>query len=191
MKTNRTFSLTITLVALAITAIFANALISGTAIAASASEISRNSEDALHRLYRTTPGSEALADKAKGILVFPSIVRGGFIVAGQWGDGSLIEGGRTVGYYRSIAGSVGFQAGVQSYGYVLFFMDEASLRYLDKSDGWSVGTGPTLVVLDKGFSKNISTTTMQKGVYAFIFNQRGLMGGIGISGSKISKIHPD
>jgi len=103
----------------------------------------------------------------------------------------LRKGGKTVGYYRSLAASVGFQAGAQSYGYVLFFMDDDSLTYLDRSDGWEVGTGPTLVVLDKGFGKNFSTTTLKKGVYAFIFNQKGLMGGVGIQGSKITKINPD
>ena len=163
----------------------------GSAIAASASEIDRNATQALYTLYNTTPGARALGDKAKAILIFPSIVKGGFIVAGQFGDGALRQRGRTVGYYRSVAASYGFQAGVQSYGYVLFFMDEASLQYLNKSDGWELGSGPSLVVLDKGFGKNLSTTTMQKGVYAFIFNQKGLMGGIGIQGSKITKINPD
>jgi lipid-binding SYLF domain-containing protein len=162
----------------------------GSAIAASASEIDRNATQALNTLYNTTPGAKALGDKAKAILIFPSIVKGGFIVAGQFGDGALRKGGRTVGYYRSVAASYGLQAGVQSYGYVLFFMDDASLQYLDKSEGWELGSGPSLVVLDKGFGKNLSTTTMQKGVYAFIFNQRGLMGGIGIQGSKITKINP-
>jgi lipid-binding SYLF domain-containing protein len=166
-------------------------LSAGLALAASASEIDRNATQALSMLYKTTPGAKALADKSKAILIFPSIVKGGFIVAGQFGDGALRKRGRTVGYYRSLAASYGFQAGAQSFGYVLFFMDEASLKYLNKSGGWELGTGPSLVVLDKGFGKNLSTTTMQKGVYAFIFNQKGLMGGIGIQGSKITKINPD
>jgi lipid-binding SYLF domain-containing protein len=145
----------------------------------------------LTTLYRTTPGSRSFADKAKGVLVFPSIVKGGLIVAGQYGDGALRKRSRTVGYYRSVAVSYGFQAGAQSFGYVLFFMDDDSLKYLDKSDGWELGTGPSLVVLDKGFGKNLSSTTLQKAVYAFIFNQKGLMGGVGIQGSKITKITPD
>ena len=159
--------------------------------AASASEINRNATQALITLYKNTPGAKALADKSKAILVFPSIVKGGFIVAGQYGDGALRKRGKTVGYYRSLAASYGFQAGAESFGYVLFFMDEDSIKYLDKSEGWELGTGPTLVVLDKGFGKNLSTTTLQKGVYAFIFNQKGLMGGIGIQGSKITRITPD
>jgi lipid-binding SYLF domain-containing protein len=74
---------------------------------------------------------------------------------------------------------------------VLFFMDDASVRYLDNTDGWEVGTGPSLVVLDTGFGKSFSTTTLQKGVFAFIFDQKGLMGGVGIQGSKITRIHPN
>lgn len=90
-----------------------------------------------------------------------------------------------------MAASYGFQAGVQAFGYALFFMDDASVRYLDNSDGWELGMGPSLVVLDEGFGKNLSTTTLQKGVYAFIFDQRGLMGGVGIQGSKITRINPN
>jgi lipid-binding SYLF domain-containing protein len=179
------------LATLAIATIMVTTLSTGLALAASASEIDRNATRALSILYSTTPGARALGDKAKAILIFPKIVKGGFLVAGQFGDGALRQGGRTVGYYRSVAASYGLQAGVQSFGYVLFFMDEASLQYLKNSEGWELGSGPSLVVLDKGFGKNVSTTTMQKGVYAFIFNQKGLMGGIGIQGSKITKIHPD
>lgn len=132
-----------------------------------------------------------MADKAKGVLVFPGTVKGGFIVAGQYGDGALRKRGKTAGCHRSVAASVGFQAGAESFSYALLFMDDDSLKYLDRSDGRELGTGPTLVVLDKGFGKNLSTTTLQKGVYALIFGQKGLMGGIGIQGSKITKITPD
>ena len=161
------------------------------ASAAGANQINREVTQTLSTLYRTNPGAKALADKAVAVLVFPNIVKGGFIVAGQFGDGALRSHGKTVAYYRSLAASYGFQAGVQAFGYVLFFMDEESRRYLDKSDGWEIGTGPSLVVLDSGFGKNLSTTTLQKGVYAFIFDQKGLMAGIGIQGSKITRIHPN
>jgi len=163
----------------------------GKAAAATKSEIDRESWQALTTLYQTTPGAKAQANRSKGVLIFPSIVKGGFIVAGQYGDGRLTRAGRVAGYYRSVAASVGFQAGAQSFGYVLFFMDDASLAYLDKSDGWELGTGPSLVVLDEGFAKNLSTTTLHSGVYAFVFGQKGLMGGVGIQGSKITRINPD
>ncbi|MGH7833054.1 MAG: YSC84-related protein [Candidatus Binatia bacterium] len=168
-----------------------NVLIPTLSLAASASEIDRNATASLRTLYKNYPGAKELADKAVGVLVFPSIVKGGFIIAGQFGDGALRKRGKTVVYYRSLAASYGFQAGVQAYGYVLFFMDEDSLRYLDNSAGFELGTGPSLVVLDTGFGKNLSTTTLQKGIFAFIFDQKGLMGGVGIQGTKITRINPN
>ena len=159
-------------------------------LAASASAIDRDARASLDKLYKNTPGSKALADKAVAVLVFPSIVKGGFIVAGQFGDGALRKNGKTIAYYRSLAASYGFQAGAQAFGYVLFFMDDASVKYLDNSAGFELGTGPSLVVLDSGFGKNLSTTTLKKGIYAIIFDQKGLMGGVGIQGSKITKINP-
>lgn len=161
------------------------------ALAASASEINSKVTVALQTLYKKVPDAKILAKEAEGILVFPDIVKAGFIIGGQYGDGALRKGGKTVAYYRSLAASYGLQAGVQSFGYVLFFMDDASLRYLEKSEGWEIGTGPSVVVLDKGFGKNLSSTTLQKGIYAFIFDQKGLMAGIGLQGSKITEITPD
>jgi lipid-binding SYLF domain-containing protein len=176
---------------LAIATVTISTLSAGLALAASASEIDRDATQALSLLYSTTPGAKALADKSKAILIFPRIVKAGFIVGGQFGDGALRKRGRTIGYYRSVSASYGLQAGAQSFGYVLFFMDEGSLEYLNKSGGWELGSGPSFVVLDKGFAKTMSTTTIQKGVYAFIFNQKGLMGGLGLQGSKITKINPE
>jgi lipid-binding SYLF domain-containing protein len=163
---------------------------SGTVYAASAGEIDRGARAALESLYATTPGARTLADHAKAILVFPEIVKGGFIVAGQYGDGVLLKDGKPAAYYRSLAASYGLQAGVQAFGYALFFLDQESLSYLAKSHGWELGTGPSIVIADQGFAKNLSTTTLQKGVYAFIFDQKGLMGGIALQGTKITRIHP-
>ena len=176
----------LTLVILAI-----NPWSTGGALAASAREIAGSATRILTILYQKKPEAKTLGDKAVAVLVFPSIVKGGFIIGGQFGDGALRKGGQTVAYYRSVAASYGFQAGVQTYGYALFFMDDASVQYLDKSDGWEIGTGPSLVVVDEGFGKSMSSTTLQKGVYAFIFNQKGLMAGAGIQGSKITKINPN
>ncbi len=177
--------------AIAIITVSFSAFIPTAAEAASASQIDRNVTQSLKTLYKKTPGAKALADKAVGVLVFPSIVKGGFIIAGQYGDGALRKDNTTVAYYRSLSASFGYQAGVQAFGYVLFFMDDASLRYLDNSAGFELGTGPSLVVLDAGFGKNLSTTTLRKGIYAFIFDQKGLMGGAGIQGTKITKINPN
>ena len=90
-----------------------------------------------------------------------------------------------------MAGSYGLQVGVESFNYVMFFMDNDSLNYLEKSQGWEVGVGPTVVVVDKGFGKSLTTTTAKDEVYSFIFGQKGLMAGIGMQGSKISKIDPE
>ena len=177
-------------VAIAIITVGFDVLTPAMSLAASKSEIDRSVTQSLTTLYKNTPSAKHLADKAVAVLVFPSIVKGGFIIAGQFGDGALRKKGKAVAYYRSLAASYGFQAGVQAFGYVLFFMDDASLQYLDNSAGWELGTGPSLVVLDAGFGKVLSTTTLQKGVYAIIFDQKGLMGGVGIQGSKITKINP-
>lgn len=191
MKTRNNLSKTpILMVALTLMMFTLNVFSPPAALAASASAINRDAKAALAQLYQNTPGSKALADKAVAVLIFPSIVKGGFIIAGQFGDGALQKKGKTVAYYRSLSMSYGFQAGVQAFGYVLFFMDDASLQYLDNSAGFELGVGPSLVVLDAGFGKNLSTTTLQSGVYAFIFDQKGLMGGMGIQGTKITKINP-
>jgi lipid-binding SYLF domain-containing protein len=178
-------------VALMLVILAVNPYSPGVVLAASASAIDRSATQVLTTLYKKTPEAKVLADKAVAILVFPSIVKGGFIIGGQFGDGALRRQGKSVAYYRSVAASYGLQAGVQEFGYALFFMDEGSVQYLDKSDGWEVGTGPSLVVLDKGVGKSLSTTTLHKGVYAFIFSQKGLMAGTGIQGSKITKINPN
>ena len=157
----------------------------------SAREIDREATQSLANLFTNTPDAKVLADKAVAVLVFPRIVKGGFIIGGQFGDGALRKNGKSVAYYRSLAASYGFQAGIQAFGYVLFFMDDESVQYLNNSDGWELGVGPSLVVLDSGFGKNLSTTTLQKGVYAFIFDQTGLMAGMGIQGTKITRINPN
>lgn len=158
--------------------------------AKSAATISANSRAALTKLYEKNPSAKILGEKAKAILVFPSILKAGFIVGAQGGDGAMFKNGKTVAYYRSLAASYGLQAGVQEFGYALFFMTDSSLEYLAKSSGWEVGTGPSLVVVDEGFGKSISSTTLTQDVYAFIFDQKGLMAGVGIQGSKITRIHP-
>jgi len=191
MKSTKKNSFTLRAWQLALALATALVLSGNSALAASAAEIDRDVTAALQTLYANTPGAKDLGNQARGILVFPNIVKGGFLVTAQYGDGALRQGGKTVGYYRSLAASYGFQAGIESFGYILFFMDDESLQYLSSSEGWELGTGPTLVVLDQGFGKNFSTTTLQRGVYAFIFDQKGLMGGVGVQGSKITKINPD
>lgn len=159
--------------------------------AATAGEIDRDVDGALQTLYRTTPAAKNLAKVAKAILVFPDVIKAGLIVGGQYGEGALRVGGKTTGYYRTVSASYGFQAGAQSFGYALFFIDNDGLQYLNKSHGWEIGVGPSVVVVDEGVARSLTTTTAQSGIYAFIFEQKGLMAGIGIQGSKITRITPE
>jgi lipid-binding SYLF domain-containing protein len=161
------------------------------AAAASAAEIDREVDAAIQDLYRQIPAAQELAKVAKGILVFPDVVKAGFVVGGQYGEGALRRGGRTTGYYNTVAASYGLQAGAQKFGYALFFMSDAGLAYLDNSEGWEVGVGPTIVVVDTGLARSLSTTTAKDDVYAFFFGQKGLMGGLGVQGSKITRITPE
>jgi lipid-binding SYLF domain-containing protein len=157
---------------------------------AEAAEIDREVNAALKKLLNDTPEAEIFRKEAKGILVFPNIVKGGFMFGAQYGKGALKKHGETVGYYSTVAASYGLQAGVQTFGYAMFFMNEKSLTYLDESEGWEVGVGPSIVVMDKGMGKSLTTTTGRSDVYAFIFDQEGLMAGLGLQGSKITRIHP-
>ena len=157
-------------------------------LAASAAELSRNGRAALTQLYARQASAKLLGQKAKSILVFPSIVKAGFMFGGQIGEGVLFRGNKAVGYYNTVAGSYGFQAGIQKYGYTLFFMTDAALKQLESMEGFEVGVGPSIVVVDEGMGRSITSSTITSDVYAFIFNQKGLMGGAGIQGSKITKI---
>lgn len=160
------------------------------AVASSKGDLERSARRALQGLYRSTPAAAAIGDKAVGVLVFPEILKGGFIVAGQYGDGVLFKGGKVHGYYNSTSASFGLQAGIQKFGYALFFMSEEDLSYLKTSQGWEVGALPSLTVVDVGVARSLSTTTLQKGMYAFFFAQKGLMGGLSLQGTKITRIHP-
>jgi lipid-binding SYLF domain-containing protein len=158
--------------------------------AASAAEIRESARSALDTLYARQPAARTLGEKASGVLVFPSIVKGGFIFGAEYGDGALFKYGRATAYYNTTGISYGFQAGLQKYGYALFFMDPSALRYLDQSKGFELGAGPSLTVVDEGFAKKMSTSTLRSDIYAFVFSQKGLMGGIGLQGTKITRIHP-
>ena len=153
--------------------------------------LAHESRQALQSLYRSNPAAKALGARADGILVFPKITKGGFMVGAMGGNGALIRpDGKIQDFYETGGLSYGFQAGIQEYSYALFLMDAAAIRALNSTDGWAVGSSPSLVIVDKGMAGSISTTTMNKGTYAFFFNQQGLMGGAGLEGTKITRIHP-
>ena len=158
---------------------------------ASRRQISADSRAALNHLYAQNPTAKRLGSRASGILVFPHVAKGGFVFGAEGGNGALFgSDGGTRGYYQTAGASWGLQAGVQKYGYALFLMNKQEVANLDQAAGWSVGSSPSLVVVDKGAAAEMTTKNMNKGVYAFIFDQKGLMGGLGLKGTKITKINP-
>ena len=162
-----------------------------TALADSAAEIDRDVSAALNDLYAGEPEAKALGDKSKAILVFPDVLKAGLIVGGQYGEGALRVGGKSVGYYSTVAAAYGLQAGAQKFGYAMFVMSDSALQHVKESDGWEIGTGPSIVVVDKGAAGALTTTTLQDDIYVFFFDQKGLMAGLGLQGTKISQIHPE
>jgi lipid-binding SYLF domain-containing protein len=157
--------------------------------AASATELDRDAREALQKLYKTNPVAKSLGDKSQAVLIFPNIVKAGLVFGGAYGEGVLIRDGKTENYYNTVSGSWGLQAGAQSYGYVVFLISDKALASVHEAHGWEVGVGPTVVIVDEGAAKNFSTTTLKDDAYAFIFGQQGLMAGVSLEGTKISKIN--
>lgn len=165
------------------------ALAANVAVAATdTAQLEKDAKVELQMLYEKTPEAKALEAKSKGILVFPSITRAGIGIGGHYGKGVLIQGGKVTGYYSSTSASIGLQLGIEKYGYAMFLQSDKALKDLKESHGFEVGSGPTVVVVDKGAASSLTTATAQPDVYAFIFDQKGLMAGITLQGSKISQI---
>ena len=158
--------------------------------AASKAELNRDGQAALQQLYSVAPKAREMGAKARAILVFPRIVKAGLMVGGLTGNGVLLEGGRPTQYFNLSAATYGLQIGAQKYAYALFFITQSGLDYLKKSDGWAIGSGPSVVVMDEGKAMSTTSTTLTQDVYAFPFGQKGLMAGLGLEGSKITQIHP-
>jgi len=178
------------LLAVLLVTVAALAWLSTSVHAATARELDRDGRRALQELYAKNPKAAQIANQSTATLVFPTIIKAGFIFGAHGGDGVLISNGATVGYYQTSAVSYGLQAGVQKYGYVLFFMNHKALSYLRKSGGWEVGVGPSIVVVDTGTAKSMSSTTLHDDIYAFVFSQKGLMAGLGLQGTKITQYTP-
>jgi lipid-binding SYLF domain-containing protein len=166
------------------TLILAVLLTSGTAFASLTSE----SRAALSQLKSQNPAAVKVSSRALAVLVFPNVVKAGFMVGAQEGQGILFVQGRPNGRYRTVAASYGFQAGVQKYGYALFFMNQKAVDWINNTRGWEIGTGPSVVLVDKGMARSFTSDTLHSGIYAFTFDQRGLMAGLGVQGSKITRI---
>ncbi len=169
-------------------ATFSLCAISSQANAATAEDLNKEAAQSLQILYKHNPIAETISKNAKEILVFPNVIKAGLIFGGSYGEGVMMKGSHVEGYYNTVSASWGWQAGAQSYGYVVFLMNDKAKSYLENSEGWSIGVGPTVVVVDAGIAKNLTSTTLQDDAYAFIFDQQGLMVSLSIKGTKITRI---
>ena len=169
-------------------ALFAAFLFSTAAQAESKESLNQHSSIALNQLISTVPAAKTLSERAVAVLVFPGITKAGFLVGGQYGEGVLWQKGKPVAYYNTTGASYGLQAGAQTYGYAMFFMKESALQAMNRAEGFEVGIGPSVVVMDQGMGMSTTSTTLQDDIYAFIFGQKGLMAGVGIQGNKITRI---
>jgi lipid-binding SYLF domain-containing protein len=161
---------------------------SATAATADRAALERDARNVYQKLTARVTAAKALSRDAVAVLVFPKITKAGLVVGGQFGDGVLFREGKAAGYYNTSGASYGLQAGAQQYGYVMFFMNEKSLKTLTENDGFEVGVGPSIVVVDQGMGKSLTSTTAKDDIYAFIFSQKGLMAGLGLQGNKITRL---
>ena len=180
MKNLRTFLATFLIGALTV--------ISNESLAATPEDLNKDSNQALSMLVKANPVAADISKKAKAILIFPNIVKAGLIFGGAYGEGVLRQGDKYDGYYNSVTASFGWQAGAQSYGYVVFLMSDKAVKYIRETHGWEIGVGPTVVMVDAGVAKNLTSSTLKDDAYAFIFDQQGLMASLSIEGTKISRI---
>jgi lipid-binding SYLF domain-containing protein len=155
-----------------------------------AAELASASQAALQQLYASAPLAKQLGPKAHAILVFPRVTKAGLGIGGQYGEGTLLKKATAAAYYKTTGASFGLQAGGQTYGYAMFFMNAKALEQFESSSGFEVGVGPSVVLVDEGIAKTTTTNTLKDDIYAFVFGQKGLMAGLGIQGNKIAKITP-
>jgi lipid-binding SYLF domain-containing protein len=158
--------------------------------ASTAAEIDAKVDAALAQLKKEVPGSDVVLKEAKGVLVFAHVLKAGFVVAGEGGEGALRIGGKTNGYYSIFSGSVGLQAGGETREIIMAFLDADALKKFQESDGWKVGADASVTLINVGAEGTIDSATLKKPIVGFVVGQKGLMAGISLDGSKISKLKP-
>jgi lipid-binding SYLF domain-containing protein len=163
-------------------------LVAGSAGAASRDEINAEVREAVQNFYKHTGAGRELAQKAAGMLVFPSVIKAGIGIGGEYGEGALLVKGKTVAYYNIAAASIGFQLGAQARSQIVLFMNEGSLASFRRSQGWTAGVDGSVALATLGAGGSIDTETAKKPVIGFIFSNKGLMYNLTFEGSKISKI---
>lgn len=160
---------------------------SGKTAAQQRGSIDEQASDTLTKLYKSAPDARSLVSRAKGVLIFPNVLRAGFIVGAEHGDGVLRVNGQPAGYYSTTTGSVGWQAGAESRAIVLLFMTQEALDKFRNSKGWTAGADATVAVATVGANGSIDTQTAHQDVVGFVLTNVGLMAGVSLEGTKIQK----
>lgn len=169
-------------------AIVVAVLVSAVAFAESKAVIDVSVEDAIKEFYALDAANKDLADKSAGMLVFPRVTKGGVGIGGEYGEGVLQVGGKTVAYYSIGSASIGLTLGVSKRSEIVMFMTQDALDKFTKSEGWSIGADTGVALVSKGAGGAYDSKTLQKPVLGFVFGEKGLMGDLSLEGSKIKKI---
>jgi lipid-binding SYLF domain-containing protein len=165
--------------------------LSGVSYAKTKEEINAGVRAAMEHFQKHVKGSTAYLKGAKGVLVMPEVTKGGFVIGGKYGQGALRVGGKSVDYYSLAEGSVGWQIGAEKYDMVILFMTDEVLNKFRKSEGWEAGVDAEITIIDVGADVSVETLRSQHPVAGFIFDQKGLMGGVSLKGAKFTRIHPE
>ena len=163
-------------------------LLSGKLFAKTAKEIDVSVDAALERFYKQVAGAGEFAKAAKGMLVMPNVVKAAFIIGGEYGEGALRIGGKSVAYYNTVSGSIGFQIGGESKDIILCFMTEAALNKFRASKGWEAGVDGNVALINVGAGERADTTTSQDPIVGFVFDAKGLIADISLKGAKFTKL---
>jgi lipid-binding SYLF domain-containing protein len=178
------------LLALALAAVLITGVAADSVGAKTAKEIDASVNACLNRFYQQVQGGKEIAAKAKGVLVMPNVVKAGLIVGGEYGEGALRVGGKTVSYYNIASGSVGFQIGGEAKDFVILFMTEAALKQFQAGKGWEVGLDGNVALITIGGGERVDFTKMNDPIIGFVFDVKGLMADISLKGAKFTKIQP-
>lgn len=170
---------------------FVLSLLAGVTHAKSKGEINAAANAAMTRFKTQVKGGTEYLKGAKGVLVMPNITKAGFVVGGKYGQGALEVGGKIVDYYSLAEGSVGWQIGAEKYDMVILFMTDEVLNKFRKSDNWEAGADAEVTLIEAGAKASVETLRSQHPIAAFVYDQKGLMGGLSVKGAKFTRIHPD
>ena len=159
------------------------------AFSATAKEIDVSVDATLERYNKEIPVADSFIKKAKGVLIFPQVIKAGFGIGGEYGEGAMRIGAKTVKYYSTMAASIGFQLGAQTKSIILVFTKQDALKAFRNSDGWKAGVDGSVALISLGMGDSLDTTNVKDPIVAFVFGQKGLMYNLTLEGSKLNKLH--